>query len=506
MNHITHSADQRRERFISNATAVHGNKYDYSKVVYTTAQKKVEIICPEHGSFWQIPDSHRLGRGCKKCAAQQASVRNSGVKSEKKTTEQFIESARKVHGNRYDYSKSVYTGKQNKLIITCPEHGDFEQIPNNHYEGAGCPVCGIKKAHTHFLNTTEQFIAKAKSVHGDKYDYSVSEYLGKDKPIKVSCPTHGIFQLKKAWHHYLGHKVGCPLCSMAGTSRAEMEVASFVKAIAETKGLEVITNDRTIIKPLELDIVIPELKLAIEFDGLYWHSEQAGKPNHYHLMKTQACNKAGYRLIHIFEDEWNDKEEIVKSRLSHILGVSSKKYYARKLVLGKPSKAEVDAFFERTHIQGRCSFSLAYGLYTGEGELVACMTFGANRFSKEREMELIRYSTSGSVTGGFSRLLNAFKRENPSVPSITSYSDRRWSQGGVYSKNGFRFVHSSAPGYFYSNTELRRINRVVCQKHKLPALLGDKFDENKSEVKNMIDAGYFRIFDVGMDKWILNLH
>lgn len=145
MNHLTHSIEQRKQHFLALAQKVHGTTYDYSQVVYTKAQEKVEIVCLEHGSFLQTPDAHRNGRGCPKCGASRASSINSGKKSSLKTTEQFILDAQKVHGNTYDYSKTVYSGKINDVIITCIEHGDFNQRANNHLTGSGCPSCGVKK-------------------------------------------------------------------------------------------------------------------------------------------------------------------------------------------------------------------------------------------------------------------------------------------------------------------------------------------------------------------------
>lgn len=248
-------------------------------------------------------------------------------------------------------------------------------------------------------------------------------------------------------------------------------------------------------------MVVEELKLAIEFNGLYWHSEQAGKSNKYHLNKTQKAKEAGYTLIHIFEDEWSFSKEIVESRLQHLLGVTTKGIYARKTEVRQVLRAEANEFFIKTHIQGACSFSKAYGLYL-DNILVACMSFGINRFTKKGDMELIRYSTLGSVVGGFSKLLKHYLKMNPEIQGLTSYSDRRWSTGNVYLNNGFKYVSSSPPSYFYSNNDLKRINRIQCQKHKLVALLGeDKVDINKTEVENMIANGYTRIFDCGTDKW-----
>ena len=269
-------------------------------------------------------------------------------------------------------------------------------------------------------------------------------------------------------------------------------------------GLETVVGDRTIIKPLELDIVIPELKIAIEYNGLYWHSEQAGKDKGYHLNKLNLANKAGYRLIQIFEDEWINKRSIVESKLRHILGKDTDtKVFARKLTVSTVSSKEATTFFDTHHVQGGCSASKHYGLFNGD-VLVACISFGVNRFTKEGGIELIRYATSCNVVGGFSKLMKHFQRQNPEVKSLTSYSDRRWSEGDVYEKNGFTLEGVSQPSYFYANNEGVRYNRVLFQKHKLEKKL-TTFDPSKTEVENMLANGYFRVFDCGTHKWVLEL-
>lgn len=493
----TNSAGQRKQIFLDKCEIVHGDTYDYSKVVYINAREKVEILCKVHGSFWQVPDAHSKGIGCRACGF--AKCKPSSF-SKRLSTDEFVKQAKECHGNFYDYSKTEYTGKINQVTIICPIHGEFTQKAENHKNGAGCKQCGIDKAHTHFKSSTEEFIAKSVLVHKDTYNYVNSVYTGKNYPIVITCKIHGDFTVDKASYHYLGHKVGCLKCSMSGTSKQEQALAEFVTSL----GFSPIFNDRKLIAPLELDIVLPELNIAIEYNGLYWHSEQAGKNREYHLNKTKAVESKGYRLIQIFEDEWVLKTDIVKARLTHILGkATQRRMFARKLESKKITTKEANEFFEKNHIQGKCTARLAYGLFDKE-ELVAAISFGANRFTKEKELELIRFSTSANIVGGFSKLMSLFKKENPEVKSLTSYSDKRWSVGGVYEKNGFTYAGSSQPGYFYANQEGIRINRVKMQKHKLATEL-KVFDPSKTEVENVIANGYFRIFDCGMDKWVMSL-
>jgi rubrerythrin len=167
------------DEFISKAKEVHGNRYDYSKVEYKGWKQKVCIICPIHGEFWQDPTSHIAKHhksGCPKCG-----------KSITKTTEQFIQEAIKIHGNKYDYSKVNYINAQTKICIICPEHGEFLQKPYMHLRGNGCPKCNINK------KTTEQFIIDAKKVHGNKYDYSKVSYVNAHTKVLIICSKHGEF-------------------------------------------------------------------------------------------------------------------------------------------------------------------------------------------------------------------------------------------------------------------------------------------------------------------------
>jgi len=181
------------EEFIARAREVHGNKYDYSKVEYKNSTTKVCIICPEHGEFWQTPKEHLNNHSCPKCVGRN------------RTTEDFIKEARKIHGNKYDYSKVEYVNNRTKVCIICPEHGEFWQKAEVHLRGSGCPNC-INKP---LSMTTEEFIARAREVHGNKYDYSKVEYNGWHNKICIICPEHGEFW-QEAGSHLNGN--GCPNC------------------------------------------------------------------------------------------------------------------------------------------------------------------------------------------------------------------------------------------------------------------------------------------------------
>ncbi len=154
-------------KFIEECKQIHGDKYDYSKVNYVNARTKVCIICPVHGEFWQLPSLH-IGQkcGCPLCNG-----------TFKKTKTMFVEEARKVHGDKYDYSKVNYVNNSIKVCIICPEHGEFWQTASGHLRGRGCPKCGLKSIAEKKLLTTEEFIKRSKKIHSDEYDYSKVHYI-----------------------------------------------------------------------------------------------------------------------------------------------------------------------------------------------------------------------------------------------------------------------------------------------------------------------------------------
>ena len=243
------------QEFTEKAKKVHGDKYDYSKVEYINNKTKVCIICPEHGEFWQTPDSHLRGRGCRQCSIK------SMKDKQRLSTEDFIEKAKEIHGNKYDYSKVDYVNSQTKVCIICPKHGEFWQTPLNHLKGKGCPDCyGNKKL------TYDIFIEKAKKVHGDKYDYSKVVYKNVDKKVCIICPEHGEF-----WQtpnkHFGKQMQGCPHCA---------------SSIIEKKCNSFFMNNNILFEQHKkfnwlgqqhLDFYIPEYNFAIECQG-----EQHYKP------------------------------------------------------------------------------------------------------------------------------------------------------------------------------------------------------------------------------------
>ena len=315
--------------FIFEAKKTHNKKYDYSKSKYVNSKTKVNIVCPEHGEFEQLPSNHINGQGCPKCKGLSI--------TEKKTmtTDSFIKKAIKKHGDKYDYSKVEYIKSTDKVIIICPEHGEFEQQAVSHLRGKGCNKCGIENNRKNLIKTKEQFIIDAQLYHNNKYDYSNIDYLNSHTKVNIICPEHGEFQ-QLPYDHISGH--GCSKCTSSVSSQ-ETEINDFLLEL----GLEPIQSSMSIIPPYQLDIYIPSHNIAIEFNGLYWHNELKVDKN-YHLNKTNLCEEKGVQLIHIFEDEWLNKKEIVKSRLKQILGLNVNTVYGRKCVIREVSTTDSKLF------------------------------------------------------------------------------------------------------------------------------------------------------------------
>jgi hypothetical protein len=203
------------ELFIERATSVHANKYDYSRVVYRSAKEKVEIICKTHGSFMQCPDKHiNAKQGCNDCG-------NISVgKALAFTLDDFIEQAKAAHGDKYDYSEVDYKLAHDKVVISCPIHGRFKQTPALHVRSCGCTKCGDEMIGKALIKSADEFISNSKSVHGEKYDYSLVRYRGAHKKVKILCRDHGVFEQTPDSHINTG--CGCPKCSVHGFKDNEL--------------------------------------------------------------------------------------------------------------------------------------------------------------------------------------------------------------------------------------------------------------------------------------------
>jgi hypothetical protein len=299
-----------------------------------------------------------------------------------------------------------------------------------------------------------------------------------------------------------------------GISRAEEELLNFIKKHYQGK---VIENSRSIISPYELDIYIPEKNLAIEFNGMLWHSygkkifsineEDYSFQKNRHLLKTKAAEKLNINLLHIFENEWLDplKQDIWKSVILYKIGLIKNKFYARKLKIKEVNSSAAREFLELNHLQGYTNASVRLGLYDNN-KLISIMTFAKPRFNKKYEYELIRFaSLKYNACVGCAQKLFKYFIEKFKPKSIISYANRRWAykNKNVYMTLGFQYRGESEPNYYYFKltgvNSLKLYSRNNFQKHKLKNIddIKDFYDNNLSESDIMFNAGYRRIYDSG---------
>ena len=473
--------------FIKKARDKHGNKYDYSKTEYIGDKKKVCIICPEHGEFWQDPYSHLTSCGCPICGNRFTD------------TKIFIEKAHKIHGNKYSYDKVEYVNNTTKIIITCPIHGDFTQTPREHLDGCGCQKCAQESRITKRTSTTAEYINKAKIRHGSLYDYSKTQYTRAKQKVCIICPEHGEFW-QEAFSHLNG--CGCPKCANNRTSKKELEIYEYMKTLLPNANI--IQNDRNTIKPYELDIYIPEKKIAIEFNGIFWHTEKYTKDKYYHYNKMLECSKIGIRLIQIYEDEYDNHKDIVLNKLRHILMCdNSKKIYARKCHIQEIDFKLAKNFLNENHIQGCVPSTVYLGCFYGD-LLVGVMTFKLEN-KNSNNWELNRFATlkTFSCVGVGGKLFKFFLNEyRPKI--VKSFADRRWSikSDNLYTKLGFKLVKELKPDYEYycGIYGINRIHKFNFRKKNL--IKKFNLNENMTESEMCKEIGAYKIWNCGLLKYV----
>lgn len=540
---------------------IHNNKYDYSEVVFVNFDTKIKIICPLHGSFYQRIAHHRKGTGCPECnpkkrlskddfslkvkdlygdnisfnlstykntqskvscecvihgtfeqyaynilrgqGCQQCGY-NIGSNKRKKSTSDFILESNKIHKNKYDYSLVKYKNANTKVCIVCEKHGMFKQTPNNHIRGRGCPKCGQDKTAISVKSTLIEFVNKATQVHSDKYDYSnIDYYINNKTKVKIICEKHGMFE-QQPNAHILGQ--GCPRCAVK-ISKSEQDIVNYVMSL----GVEnIIQNDRNVLDGLEIDILIPDLRIGIEYNGLYFHREGiiegigGGKDKTYHLKKTELANQKGYGLIQIFEDEWMFKSDIIKSKLAHLLNKSNNdKIGARHCKIKSIKHSVAKDFLNSYHIQGYDNAKIRYGAFY-DNVLVGIMTFteikkGSNQWKLNRFATNFNYH----VVGLGSKLLKHFEREVMPDKLIT-FADRRYTlneNNNLYTSIGFTLTNKTEPAYYYiKKGEYVRHNRVGFMKHKLLEQ-HPQFNKLMTEKEMATEMGFDRVYDCGNFKF-----
>jgi hypothetical protein len=447
----------------------------------------IQVSCPAHGQFSCQVSYFLKGHQCQQCYHQNRKPFISGEKWQAR--------CEKIHNFKYSYKQSVYTGTRNAVEIQCPVHGIFTQNAGLHMRGHGCSLCVADQNRIKYTLTVDEFIKKSSVVHQNKYDYSRCDYQGARKKIDIVCPIHGVFS-QVAYYHLAGN--GCQLCGQEQSSfksAAEYEIIEFLESLGVSN---IVHSWRGL--GTEIDIYLPDHNMAIEYDGIYWHS--SGSPetdesqSKKHLNKTVTCEQHNIQLFHILDLEWNQpiKQRIWKSVLAHKLGLSKTRAYARQTVVRHIGSPEAAEFFKANHLQGYARSMTNLALKQGD-ETIAVGSFAKSRFTKEKCWELVRFATlcDTAVIGGFSKILAAFLQDYPG--KIISYANRRWSRGNLYQTTGFTLDHVTKPCYYYTDCKTLW-HRTVFQKHRLKDRL-PQYDPALTEVQNMYNHHYRRIWDCG---------
>lgn len=341
------------------------------------------------------------------------------------------------------------------------------------------------------------FYSKKRSLTIEKYEKNILDLgfdiLEKNNDFfKIKCQKCNSIQNRCMWSYH--HERMCRTCNPTLASNNENEFYNFLV----TLGVNIIRNDKSILQNnFEIDFLLPDYNLGIEYNGLYWHSEKNGKSKFYHLTKRNKCLKNNIKLIQIFEDEWLNKQEIVKNRIKAILRLSEKTY-ARNGIIKKLSTTDAKAFVDLHHIYGYAPSSCRYGLYINS-DLEAVMTFtkptkAKNQLNNLFDYELSRYCSKGRVLGGASKIFKHFLKEYKPT-RIVSYADLRWGDGDLYKNLGFKFLGNTMPNYWYTLDYKTRIYRFKLRKDFMD-------DQNLSEWGNRLNQGYDRIWDCGHSKWV----
>ena len=510
------------QEFIEICNKIHNNKYDYSMVEYVNKESKVNIICPIHGIFSQKAGLHINGSGCPKCSYEERG------KKFKKCLNEFIFQSNIIHNNFYSYDKFVYVDSHTKGVITCPIHGDFEQKPNDHLQGKGCPMCNMSKlekdAYVFLSKNSINFEQQKKFdwLGKQSLDFYLPEYN-----IAIECQGKQHFG-NGGWSDKFDFNkqkerdiIKHSLCVEHGIKIIYFcyELYDFFEPYTKDNVFYNLSDIGTLFLGIKHKTWINEVygfynELLLEYNlsntiDIYCcdltDNNELNVSSNYELNRRNKSREHNRLSIHIFEDEWLYKCDIIKSRIRNLLKITQCKIYGRNCVIKEVSNSDAMSFLNLNHIQGGIYCKYNFGLYYND-ELVSLMTFGSLRKSlgsniEDKSYELLRFCNkiNTNVVGGASKLFKYFlEKINPN--KVISYCDLRWSDGNLYETLGFLFSHKSKPNYFYVDENKRiRENRFKYRKDKL---ITDGFDKEKSEHEIMLDRGIYRIYDCGCNVYL----
>jgi hypothetical protein len=410
---------------------------------------------------------------------------------------------KKTNLDRYGFESHLSSGEvRNKIKETNVSRYGVENV----FESIGIQdqieATNLKKygvIHTSQNNEIANKIRDSRKLRfvKDEWDERITVIQDQYQVSLVSSKEEYLEGKPMVWKHICGHEyessidgsndiLRCSQASCKNVSSIQRSIFEFIKGLLPND--EILVNDRSVLKPYELDIYIPSKKIAFEIDGLYWHQNTPT------INKQELCGGMGIQLIHIDDRSLKRSYDLWKSVIRTKLGMSSK-IHARSCKVDVVSPEVMTSFLNENHLQGAVGSTIGYGLFH-HGQLVAVMNFGVPRFNTRFTWELLRFSTIKNtvIVGGAGKLLTHFKRLHSG--SILSYAKKEYSNGNLYKTLGFELINEGSPSYSYikGNAE---VSRYQAQKHKLKDLLGSKYNEFLSEKDNMKAAGYIIKHDKG---------
>ena len=495
-----------------------------------TYKDKVQFFCKEHGVYTQVVADHinyKTGckkQGCPKCGRIKLS--KSKIERNKQKRPDYPEWFINDLANEDDKQKALLKELtwSDKVEFLCSEHGHYLQRIDAHMDTKtftkkqGCPKCGRNKQGLNRKKNDAQrrlypswFIDELANIH-DK-ERAIKGEVTSSECLEFYCQKHGVYEQTVGNHITIETgepSCKCPICARQ-LSCHEKEISDYIKSLGvliEERNRTCIRNPQTN-KLMELDLYVPNMNLAFEYNGSLWHGEKFKKNNDYHLTKFRLCEDKGIHLFSIFDKDWFEHKDKIKSLIKDFV-LPKVKVFGRNTVIKQVPLKEAKEFYNTYHLKNNDnSYTISYGLYH-KGVLISCMSFSKPKFGKQKgiEWDLSRYCTRFGyvVLGGAKKLFTEFLKEyKPS--SIVTYSDNDYFTGNIYRELGFSFVSYTDIPYYWAkdNTFLTRQQcQVKVLKEKYPELYQDSVNEKASNKEDYImhKLGYYKVYRCGNKKWI----
>ena len=430
------------EEFLERVRAVHGDTYKINPKSYKGIMSPVQVKCREHGVWWPLADNLAKGKLCPDCSREKflGELREKTLQRQASLARKFIPLAKRVHKGFYDYSEVEYFTEDTPVKIVCPKHGPFWQRPWCHIKKnpQGCKRCSDEKQ----SGNIEEFKQKAHKVHNNKYDYSKFIYVNRNTKGIIICPIHGEFKQAPSNHIDNGHN--CPKCSNRA-SKPQEKIANFLREL----GIEFVENTKRVLNPdksdgrkgWELDFWVPSKRVAIEVNGVYWHSDAYGKSDKYHLQKTLLAKKRGIRLFQFWDEEilhrrkWGAIQNMIREILAEPSPVKG------SLSVITPNKRDALRFLKAHSIPSITSWDVCFGVQNEDKQIVALLV------GKKVEGTL-KVRVCGRVDKNIGKLLRDEVGKFESIKSLQGKVDLRFSYGDELKCLGLEFYCRQGPSHF----------------------------------------------------------